>query len=150
MKASSLQRKRKGVSLGGAELNGSDSGSETSSPHLKTKKLRPIARTTSTSSLVHGMTRNVRSSNSEFLTPDIIMPFTFQHEKWLFFYFSRCYSQPEKWFLSYSSENFNNGGETIDWDQAREDYSAEWEFVRTADALQKKWSRMNIKFRGQA
>ncbi|KAL7270880.1 hypothetical protein RUND412_006400 [Rhizina undulata] len=31
-----------------------------------------------------------------------------------------------------------------------EDYIVEWEFVRIADALEKKWLRMSIKISGQA
>ncbi|KAL7275863.1 hypothetical protein RUND412_001178 [Rhizina undulata] len=126
MKPKHLQRKRKAASLGGTGLHGSDNGDETSSPHIQPKKLRPIAHA-STSALVGETTMNVRGSNSESMRAEYITPFTFQQEKWLFFYVTGFYPR---------------GSEKVDWNTVSADYKVRFNVGRVAKSLEQKWEEM--------
>ncbi|KAL7270879.1 hypothetical protein RUND412_006399 [Rhizina undulata] len=128
IETNSLHSKRKAVNLDGAGLYayGNDSGAVAISPHVQLKKLRPIS-CTSTSKLDGGTTRNVRSNNSALLTPEVITPFTFQQEKWLFFYITGCYPR---------------GPATVDWNTVSADYEDKFKVGRTAKSLAHKWEEM--------
>ncbi|KAL7275249.1 hypothetical protein RUND412_001819 [Rhizina undulata] len=121
-----LQRKRKAVSLRGAGLHGNDSGAESSSPHVQPNKRRPIA-CASTSALVGGTTRSARRSNSESMRPEDITPFTFQQEKWLFFYVTGFYPR---------------GSATVDWNTVSADYKVRFNVGRATKSLEQKWEEM--------
>ncbi|KAL7267284.1 hypothetical protein RUND412_010136 [Rhizina undulata] len=126
MKPKFLQRKRKAVSLGGAGLHANESGAETSSPHVQPKKLRPMA-STSTSTLVGETTRNLRSRTPELMRSDVDTPFTFQQEKWLFFYVTGFYPR---------------GPATVDWNTVSADYEERFNVRCTARSLEQKWEEM--------